>query len=489
VRSRAAAAPDHLGRDEARLAATLRAICVTFLVTCVATLSISATLLPVAPRPPGLTLLLVSLVLLGGCLWLVQRQQLRAASVALVVLTWALITLGLIGAGGLMTPGSSFYAVAIVAAGLLLGARAAVGVAGVCGVTSLLVAWAHERGVLGEPMIEHTTASVWWIEMVLFASMAGLVYVSVGRIREALHRAERSEQVLAERNRDLERILIEKERAQEAEAELQARMRRAEKLEALGQLASGVAHDFNNLLMVIQGNAQMLEYGIRDEEDRLSVEQIREATRQAAWLTGQLLAFSRKPSLGRRVVDLEALVLEAIAMLERLVPEHVVIETRLEAGRPHVEIDPGQLQQILMILVANARDAMPEGGTIVVSTEIATKPDDAGEQRTRGQGRVVLTVRDEGHGMDAATLEKIFDPYFTTKPSGEGTGLGLASVLAIVDGLGGRIQVDSAPGLGSSFYIELPVDAGAPAADTRSPAGHPVEGERLLGGVPPTPVA
>jgi len=349
---------------------TLRAICLTLLIACAGTLVISVTLMPVPPESPGLMLLLASLILLCGCLYLVS-----------------------------------------------------------------------------------------------------------------------SEQVLAERNRELERSLAEKERAQEAEAELQARMQRAEELEALGQLAGGVAHDFNNLLMVIQGNAQMLEYGVRNEEDRLSVDQIREATRQAAWLTGQLLTFSRKGASGKRVIDLDAMVLEAIAMLERLVPEHVVIETLFDADRPHVEIAPGQVQQILMNLVANARDAMPEGGTIVLSTALAAKPGDAAEQGVGGQGRVVLTVRDEGHGMDAATLDRIFDPYFTTKPSGEGTGLGLASVFAIVDGLGGRIEVDSAPGLGSSFHIELPVSARSPAADTRSPALPSAKVERLLGGARSTPVA
>ena len=269
--------------------------------------------------------------------------------------------------------------------------------------------------------------------------------------------------------------------------ELAERLRQAQKLEAIGRLAGGVAHDFNNMLTAIGGYntfaLERTEPGTPLHED---LHEIRKATERATLLTRQLLAFSRKQILQPELLNLNAVILELESMLRPLIGEDVVLTTKLDPALGPIEADPGQLQQVLMNLVVNARDAMPGGGTIVIETANAEVGDDSA---TIEAGRyVTLTVRDTGHGIDAQTLEQIFEPFFTTKETGKGTGLGLATVYGIVKQSGGYVAVESEPDEGTAFTVYLRRDAEArvpriePVPDDAvpQPATHPAAETVLL---------
>jgi two-component system, cell cycle sensor histidine kinase and response regulator CckA len=252
---------------------------------------------------------------------------------------------------------------------------------------------------------------------------------------------------------------------------LEEQFRQAQKMEAVGRLAGGVAHDFNNLLTVIGGYAQMLLDTMQPEDlMRGSVAEIVRATASAAALTNQLLAFSRRQIVTPRVMDLNALVAGLDKMLSRLIGEDVELTMMLAPQLPNVKVDSGQFEQVLMNLVVNARDAMPQGGTITIETEAAGFNERSPEGV--GPGRyVVLSVADTGRGMTEETRRQIFEPFFTTKGRGKGTGLGLSTVYGIVKQSGGEITVTSAPGEGSAFRIYLPaVNRAAAAGANASPA-------------------
>jgi two-component system, cell cycle sensor histidine kinase and response regulator CckA len=265
--------------------------------------------------------------------------------------------------------------------------------------------------------------------------------------------------------------------AQRALDESQEKLIQAQKMEAVGQLAGGVAHDFNNLLTAIRGNAELLmadmEPGSAPYED---VQEIRRAADRAAALTRQLLAFSRKQVLQPRVMDLNDTVAGVEKMLRRLIGEDVELATELQPALGHVRADPGQLEQVLLNLAVNARDAMPRGGRLVVRTADAV----LGEADVRLYHYVVpgdyvlLSVADTGHGMDAQTAVRVFEPFFTTKPAGQGTGLGLSTVYGIVKQSGGYVWIDSAPGEGTTVRIYLPrVDRPVAGLPQPAPAAEP----------------
>jgi PAS domain S-box-containing protein len=247
--------------------------------------------------------------------------------------------------------------------------------------------------------------------------------------------------------------------------ELEERLRQSQKLEAIGRLAGGVAHDFNNMLTAIGGyTALALEHAAAGTALRGDLDEIRKAADRAALLTRQLLAFSRKQVLKPELLNLNAIVVELESMLRPLIGEEVVLKTELDPSLGPIEADPSQLQQVVMNLVVNARDAMPGGGTVWLKTANAEAQDGAIEP-----GRyVTLTVRDEGQGIDETTLRQIFEPFFTTKDAGKGTGLGLATVYGIVKQSGGYVEVESELGSGSSFRIYLPW-----AESFRVPANEP----------------
>jgi PAS domain S-box-containing protein len=255
--------------------------------------------------------------------------------------------------------------------------------------------------------------------------------------------------------------------------QLELQLQQAQKMEAIGQLAGGVAHDFNNLLTVIGGRSSLLLMTMpADNPGRKHVELIERTSQRAAGLTRQLLAFSRKQVLQPTSIDLNTLAAGLTPMLRRLIGEHIEIMMVPGPDLDHVMADPGQIEQVIMNLVVNARDAMPEGGMLKIETA-NRKVLEAGlhaEGRVPPGQYVIVSVQDAGTGIDAPTLARIFEPFFTTKDPGKGTGLGLSTVHGIVHQSGGYIGVDSAVGRGTTFTIYLPRIT-APVPVTDAPTG------------------
>jgi PAS domain S-box-containing protein len=256
-----------------------------------------------------------------------------------------------------------------------------------------------------------------------------------------------------------------------AKVALEGQLRQAQKMEAVGRLAGGIAHDFNNLLTAILSYVDFLLVSLgADHPARDDAEEVRKAAVKAADLTRQLLAFSRRQVLQPKLLDLNAIVIEMERLLRRLIGEDVVLYTDLAHPLGAVRADPSQLEQVIVNLAVNARDAMPHGGTLTIETAET----DAEEVRGHGQaavepGRyVMLRIRDTGLGMDAGTRAHLFEPFFTTKEQGRGTGLGLATVYGIVKQSGGYIWVESEPGRGSMFTVHLPRVA-SPGAEATVP--------------------
>jgi two-component system, cell cycle sensor histidine kinase and response regulator CckA len=259
---------------------------------------------------------------------------------------------------------------------------------------------------------------------------------------------------------------------------LEQQLRNAQQLEAIGRLAGGVAHDFNNILSIITGHSELLLRTVPLEERvRNGLEQIRRAAERAALLTHQLLAFSRKQVLQPKVLDLNEAVVAVQQMLARVIGEDIALVANLDPSLLLVKADPGQVEQVLMNLAINARDAMPQGGKLTMTTSNLEVAAEQGRDYDLAPGRyAMLQVADNGEGMDATTLPHIFEPFFTTKPIGKGTGLGLSTVYGIVKQSGGSVQVESEPGRGTVFRICLPAQDGV--SQQRQERG----GERIGGG-------
>ena len=266
---------------------------------------------------------------------------------------------------------------------------------------------------------------------------------------------------------------------------LEDQLRQSHKMEAVGRLAGGIAHDFNNLLGVISGYGELMSKDMPPADRQWRrLEQIRLAADRATALTRQLLAFSRKQILQPRVLDLDVVIANLEPMLRRLIGEDVQLVTELGGGASTVFADPGQMEQVIMNLAVNSRDAMPKGGRLVLETAAAAL--DGGESRREPAappGRyVLLSVSDTGIGMDADTRAHAFEPFFTTKPIGQGTGLGLSTVYGIVRQSGGYVSVESEPGKGTTFRIYMPrrEAQGRPAVTAAAEEGAPGGEETIL---------
>jgi PAS domain S-box-containing protein len=239
---------------------------------------------------------------------------------------------------------------------------------------------------------------------------------------------------------------------------IEEQLRQSQRMEAVGRLGGGIAHDFNNLLTVIRGNTELLLEEVTTAHLRAEVDEIRKAADRATELTTQLLAFSRQQVLAPKVFELDAVIANMEGFLRRLLGEDVELSTRSQPDLGRVKADPGQIEQVIMNLAVNARDAMPQGGKLSIELEnIPLDEKYAREHRDVAPGNYVrMCVTDSGVGMDATTCSRIFEPFFTTKPAGQGTGLGLSTVYGIVQQSGGHIRVDSNIGRGTMFEIYLP---------------------------------
>ncbi len=310
----------------------------------------------------------------------------------------------------------------------------------------------------GDP--QHTAlgglAIVFGVAMSLLAVNTNRAVTEAFRLRfekqHLLARLSDAQVSLAEANRTLEQRVAERGAALERQTEA---LRDAQRMESVGLLAGGIAHDFNNLLTVVMGNVSLLlgEPSL-DAERRARLDEIHRAAARGANLVSQLLAFSRRQVMVRQVVDLNRIVAELQPLLGRLIGEHVQLVVASSAESLPVRADPTQLQQVIINLATNARDAMDAGGTLTIEAALVdgTPPGTA-----IPPGRyVVLSVRDTGVGMDPDTRRMAFHPFFTTKEVGRGTGLGLATVYGIVEQTGGHVSVESEPGYGSCFRIFLP---------------------------------
>jgi signal transduction histidine kinase/ActR/RegA family two-component response regulator len=268
------------------------------------------------------------------------------------------------------------------------------------------------------------------------------------------------------------RLLLESRRAYDELAETQGQLEQIQKMDAIGRLAGGVAHDFNNLLTVILGRTEILLEPLPPEDPmRRGIELIRRTAGRAAELTRQLLAFSRKQVLEPVVLDLNTVATEMKDMLGRLIGEDIALLTTPSPGLGRVKADRGQIEQVLMNLAVNARDAMPQGGRLILETAEVELDEEYARRHVgaRPGPHVMLAVSDTGTGIPREIRSQIFEPFFTTKEPGKGTGLGLATVYGIVKQSGGYIEVESEPGRGTTFRIYLPRFDAPSAAGDRGP--------------------
>jgi PAS domain S-box-containing protein len=267
--------------------------------------------------------------------------------------------------------------------------------------------------------------------------------------------------------------------------QLEEQFRQSQKMEAVGRLAGGVAHDFNNLLTVISGYSELALLRVREAADndvRDELEEIKGTAVRATSLTQQLLAFSRQQVVRPKLLNLNEVVVEIERMLDRLIGEDVALVVTLDPGVGPVVADAGQLEQVLLNLAVNGRDAMPDGGTLTIETAAVElgQPLDSELGRLEPGRYVRLAVTDSGVGMDAETRGRVFEPFFTTKELGKGTGLGLSTVYGILEQSGGQVRLDTAPGCGTSVEIYLPVAARAATAEPTPAATGPASGSGTI---------
>jgi signal transduction histidine kinase/CheY-like chemotaxis protein len=327
--------------------------------------------------------------------------------------------------------------------------------------------------------------------MLLMRYMSGKILVAelglqydLGQYRERLEMVvEERTAALRDAVKDLKKEIVEHQRAEEERERLQAQLLQAQKMESIGRLAGGIAHDFNNILTAILSYAELSLMKL-PANDPLRGHQIsiQEASEKAAALTHQLLAFSRRQVLEMKAVDLNAVVTGIAKMLTRMIGEDVSLELKTGATVSTVRADESQLEQVLMNLAVNARDAMPSGGRLLIETA-DVDPDDVSLQALgmKAPGaHVMLSVTDSGAGMSTEVRERIFEPFFTTKELGRGTGLGLATVYGIVKQHGGNIIVDSEPGKGTIFRIFLPVTVEPGPQQDAEPSGPLPEGVETI---------
>lgn len=301
------------------------------------------------------------------------------------------------------------------------------------------------------------------IEFALYRHQAGLQLQQAHDELE-MRVVERTAE-LARVNEELKREMEQRQRAVEAQAMLEDQLRQAQKMEALGQLAGGVAHDFNNMLTIITGYSDLVINCMGDKDPLVSdVLAIKEAGDRAATLTSQLLTFGRRQVLQYSSIDLNEIIARSRDMLRRMIGEDIHFEVDLQPGPHYIKTDPSQFDQVLVNLIVNARDAMPHGGRLRIETAVIAldRPLTNRFLNLEPGEYIRLRVADSGEGITDDVLNRIFEPFYTTKDKGKGTGLGLSMVYSLIDQSGGQIDVASRPGEGTSFDVYLPLTDARP---------------------------
>ena len=383
-----------------------------------------------------------------------------------------LATFGLSGAGLLL-----LIALCMLAS-YLLGLRAGVITALVSLATVLVVAFGMTSGWIPfdtNVWLNSLSTSSWFQGFTIFGIIAAVAVIGPGLLLGRLDGALRAERLktdaLEQANQLLKEEMEARREAEDSRDELEVAFKHAQKMEAVGRLAGGVAHDFNNLLTSITGNVSLARMDVPEDTPLSEVLiDIEEAAEKASVVTSQLLAFSRKQMTVTRVVDLNELIDKLVRMLGRLIGEDIELSLSLAEDLSAVDVDPGQIEQVVVNLAVNARDAMPRGGHFALETSnVRVEPAMAESRDGLLPGDYVrVRVKDDGCGMAPDIQERIFDPFFTTKKEGVGTGLGLATVYGILKRHGGHVEVASRPGRGSRFDLYLPA-ADGPVAKGETP--------------------
>ena len=392
-----------------------------------------------------------------------RRVEAGLLFVSLLVASW-------VGFGGRLPGTEAQYPLAflpipwLVWAAFRFGPR---GAASAAILTSAVAVWHTVHGA--GPFVQSSVNE----SLLLLQAFVGIVAVTILTMAAAVAERRDAEARLRTAHDGLEARVEERTREL---VQVNEQLRQAQKMEAIGRLAGGVAHDFNNLLSVVAGRSQLLLLHLAPHDpNRRDVELIQKSAERAAKLTRQLLAFSRKQVLAPKVVDLSAVVTAVEPFLRRLLGEDIELAVSSHEGLGRVRADPGQIEQVVLNLAINARDAMPRGGRLTIETTNVELDETYARHRAevRPGPHVMLAVTDTGVGMDAATLARLFEPFFTTKEPGTGTGLGLATVYGIVKQSGGHVAVSSEAGHGATFKVYLPRIETALEARKGAPAAMP----------------
>jgi signal transduction histidine kinase/CheY-like chemotaxis protein len=389
----------------------------------------------------------------------------------MVVIPATIVSLsGFAFAGCLSGPGACLT-VTLMLTGLLLGRRSMIGLMVACAGILVALVWAiaTERFAAPDPRNSDMSSVLTWGRSLVVTFMANVLF---GMLMVAIvGQMERSVRLARQET-------VRRETAERARAEAERAALEGKQLEVVGRLAAGIAHDFNNNLTAIMGCAELLQAEVGPSGRDLT-DSILHSSRRVAELTRQLLAYSRKAQMQQVPTDLHGIVREALSLVRRSLHPNVRVITRLEATNATVVADVALLQNAILNLLVNAGDAMPEGGTLTVSTASVDAAD--GDEPPPAGPSVALAVSDTGHGIEKELVSQVFEPFFTTKPLGRGTGLGLAAVAGTVKTHGGRVEVESTVGVGSTFRVVLPLSR---SITVRAPEGPEVvqrgHGEILL---------
>ena len=436
-------APVFEDEEKTRVAGTLNVI----LLAVFALITLWLFIVPFVSANPMAAFISLGVMLLFTTTALISlhRGYVQTTSIFFVSASWLLVTVASYFFGGLNNPGIHAYILIVLIAGLLLGGRVAIGVAAISTVSGLIIYYLHITNLLPASVIVHTLFENWLVLTINVVIAAVLLYLTTTSIQSALNRARRE--------------IIERKQVEAIRVKLEEQLLQSQKMEAIGTLTGGIAHDFNNMLTTIIGHTEFaLDTLPAENPVYKDLKNIRKVSDRAANLVRQLLTFAREQTSEATLFNLNMVIEDTKEMIERLVGGNITVQFSLAPQPENIRANRHQLEQVLMSLVMNARDALPLGGTITITTSnITLTYDDTQTPTELKPGKyVLLTVSDNGAGMSKEVQSHIFEPFFTTKEVGQGVGLGLSTSFGIVKQGKGHIQVESALDQGTTVRIYLP---------------------------------